>query len=174
MTGQGANVKQKLLADIEREWGSLNASLDPLSDVQITQIKDPQGWSVKDHLIHMAYWERGVCFYLQGLPRYTGMEIDEDLFEHGDIDEINAVIQQAQKDMSLPEVQALRHYCHRQLLYGVQGMNEADLLKPYQKQADEENGGQDTRLVLEMIYDNTAGHFAEHCEWIHTLVESQP
>ncbi|MGW8251464.1 MAG: DinB family protein, partial [Anaerolineales bacterium] len=100
MTDQPKNVKDKLLADIEREWGALNASLDKLDETQMTEIRDPQGWSVKDHMIHMSFWERGVCFYLQGKPRHLGMWIDAELLQHGTFDEINAVIQQAQKDMS--------------------------------------------------------------------------
>jgi hypothetical protein len=173
MTEQSHNVKGKLLGDIEREWGALNASLENLDETQMTEIRDPQGWSVKDHLIHMAFWERGVCFFLQGKPRHQGMEIDEELLKHGDFDQINAVIQQAQKDMSLAEVKALIHYCHRQLLHQVQGLSEADLLKPYRRYTPEESGEGDGPPTYNMIYDNTAGHFAEHREWIEALVKDR-
>lgn len=165
MTEQLQNVKGRLLADIEREWGALITSLERLDTEQMTEIRDPQGWSVKDNIIHLAYWERGVCFYLQGMPRHVGMGIDEELFQHGSFDEINAVIQQAQKDMSLEEVQALIHYCHRQLLHQVRSKTDEELLKPYST-SDEGR----VRTVLEVIYDNTAAHFAEHREWIAALV----
>lgn len=170
MTDQPKNVKDKLLADIEREWGALNASLDKLDETQMTEIRDPQGWSVKDHMIHMSFWERGVCFYLQGKPRHLGMGIDAELLQHGTFDEINAVIQQAQKDMSMAEVQALRHYCHRQLLHQVKGLSEDDLLKPYRRYTSEESGEGDGPPTYNLIYSNTAGHFAEHREWIEALV----
>lgn len=160
------NLKAKLLSDIEREWGALIASLEGLSETQITEIRDPEGWSAKDHLIHMAYWERGVCFYLQGKPRHVGMQIDEQLFQQGNFDQINAVIQQAQKDMSLAEVQALMHYCHRQLLHQIDSKSEQDLLMEYGKSDEEEK-----RTVLGMIYDNTAEHFTEHREYIQALVD---
>ncbi len=165
MTTQPPSTKNALLAEIEREWGALFTSLESLDTAQMTEIRDPQGWSVKDNIIHLAYWERGVCFYLQGMPRHMGMEIDQDLFEHGNFDEINAVIQQAQKDMSLEEVQALIHYCHRQLTSQLQTKTDEELLQPY---STSDSG--DVRTVLEMIHDNTAGHFSEHREWIGALV----
>ena len=144
MSEQETNVKGKLLSEIEREWGALITSLDGLSESQITDIRDPEGWSAKDHLIHMAYWERGVCFYLQGKPRHVGMEIDEELLQHADNDEINAVIQQAQKDMSWAEVQALIHYCHRQLLHSVQSKSNEELTELYRRS----EGGKDGSLRL--------------------------
>lgn len=170
MVEKTKNVKDNLLSDIEAEWGALNAALDKLDETQMTEIRDAQGWSVKDHLIHMAFWERGVCFFLQGKPRHMGMEIDEQLFSKGNFDEINAVIQQAQKDMSMAEVQALLHYCHRQLLHQVKGMSDADLLKPYRRYTPEESGEGEGPPVYNMIYANTASHFAEHREWIVKLV----
>jgi len=170
MTDQPQNVKTQLLADIEREWGALNQTLGRLNDPQMTDLRDPQGWSVKDHLVHLAFWERGVCYYLQGKPRHLGMEITEELLLQGDYDQINAVIQQAQQGMSLAEVQALIHYCHRQLLNGVMQMSDADLLKPYRRYRPDEDGEGEGPPVLYMLYGNTAEHFSEHRQWIKALV----
>ncbi len=170
MTDQPQNVKTQLLADIEREWGALNQTLGRLNDPQMTDLRDPQGWSVKDHLVHLAFWERGVCYYLQGKPRHLGMEITEELLLQGDYDQINAVIQQAQQGMSLAEVQALIHYCHRTLLNDVVQMSDADLLKPYRRYRPDEDGEGEGPPVLYMLYGNTAEHFSEHRQWIEALV----
>lgn len=170
MSDQSQEIKTKLLADVEREWGSLNQTLGRLSDSQMTEVRDPQGWSVKDHLVHLAFWERGVCYYLQGKPRHLGMEITEELLLQGDYDQINAVIQQAQQGMSLVEVQSLIHYCHRQLLKGVMEMTDADLLKPYRPYRPNETGEGEGPAVLYMLYGNTAEHFSEHRRWIEELV----
>jgi len=170
MTDQPQNVKTQLLADIEREWGALNQTLGRLNDPQMTDLRDPQGWSVKDHLVHLAFWERGVCYYLQGKPRHLGMEITEELLLQGDYDQINAVIQQAQQGMSLAEVQALIHYCHRTLLQHVMQMSDADLLKPYRRYRPDEDGEGEGPPVLYMLYGNTAEHFSEHRQWIKALV----
>jgi len=170
MSEQPQNIKNKLLADIEREWGAIIQSLEHLSETQITDLRDPQGWSVKNHLGHLAFWERGVCYYLQGKPRHLGMEITEELLLQGDYDQINAAIQRAQQGMSLVEVQALIHYCHRQLLKHVMQMTEADLLKPYRRYRLDEDGEGEGPPVLCMLYGNTAEHFSEHHQWIEALV----
>jgi hypothetical protein len=171
MDDQSLSVKNKLLADIEREWGALNQTLGRLNESQLTELHDPQGWSVKDHLVHLAFWERGVCYYLQGKPRHLGMEITEELLLQGNYDQINAVIQQAQQGMSLAEVQALIHYCHRTLLNGVMQMSDADLLKPYRRYRPDEDGEGEGPPVLYMLYGNTAEHFSEHRQWIDELVK---
>jgi hypothetical protein len=41
--------------------------------------KDGQGLTVKDHLIHLIFWERSVVFFLQGLPRHTGPGVEKTL-----------------------------------------------------------------------------------------------
>ena len=43
-----------------------------LSEEQMTTIHDPQGWAAKDHLVHIAAWERSVAVFLQGRPRHEG------------------------------------------------------------------------------------------------------
>ena len=72
MTDQPQNVKNKLLADIEREWGALNQTLGHLNESQITGLHDPQGWSVKDHLVHLAFWERGCATTCKANPATWG------------------------------------------------------------------------------------------------------
>jgi hypothetical protein len=64
MTGRQVMIKAELLADIEPAWAALNAALDRLTPTQMTTIKDGQGWTVKDHLIHLTAWERSIVFFL--------------------------------------------------------------------------------------------------------------
>src|SRR5574342_366784 len=101
MTKRPANTKAELLASIEPAWITLNAMLDRLTDRQKTTIKDEQGWTVKDHLIHLAAWERSVVFFLQGQPRYAGLCVNQALYKNGTFDDINATIFQERKEMPL-------------------------------------------------------------------------
>lgn len=163
-----ANTKAELLAAIEPAWVTLNAKLDRLTDGQKTSIKDAQGWSVKDHLIHMAAWERSVVFFLRGQPRYAGLKVDQALYKNGTFDEVNAAIFQQHKAMSLAEATAQFRDVHQQLMQLLQPLTDADLHKPYQAYLPDELG--DDRLAIDVIYSNTAGHFREHLDWIQTLV----
>ena len=92
MTKRPVNTKAELLATIESTWASLDAALDRLTDRQKTRLKDAQGWTVKDHLIHLPAWERSVVFFLQGQPRHAGLGVDEALYENGSADDVNAAI----------------------------------------------------------------------------------
>lgn len=57
-------TKAELATEIEAAWTRLNGALDRLNQAQMTDIRDAQGWAVKDHLVHMAAWERSVAVYL--------------------------------------------------------------------------------------------------------------
>ena len=90
-------TRAELLSEIDGTWTKLNTALDGLTQEQMTEIRDPEGWAVKDHLTHMAAWERSVVVFLQGRPRHEGLGVDEQLYETGGDDKINAAIQEKQK-----------------------------------------------------------------------------
>jgi hypothetical protein len=168
MTNRPVNTKADLLAGIARAWDSLNAALERLTEQQMTAVRDAQGWTVKDHLIHLAAWERSTVFFLQGQPRYTGLGVDRAVYERGDFDEINAVIFQQHKDMPLAEALALIRDVHQQMLQELQPLSDKDLMKAYQQYLPDEAG--DDRLAVDVVNSNTAGHYNEHLEWIEALV----
>jgi len=58
MHDNGRIGKSELLAEIERDWAALQEGLSRLTPEQLTEIRDRQGWSAKDHLTHLAAWER--------------------------------------------------------------------------------------------------------------------
>ncbi len=168
MTKNTANAKEELLASIEPAWATLNATLDRLTDRQKTTIKDAQGWTVKDHLIHLAAWERSVVFFLQGQPRHAGLGVDRALYENGSADDINAAIFRQHKEMPLAEAMAQFRNVHRQLIDLLQPLTDADLHKPYREYLPDELS--DDRLAIDVIISNTTAHFKEHLDWIETLV----
>jgi hypothetical protein len=163
--------KAELLGEIDKAWTKLNEALDRLTDEQMTEIRDPQGWAVKDHLVHMAAWERSVAVFLQGRPRHEGLGIDEHLYDKGDDDEINAAIQEAQKVVSLAEARAQLRDVHAELLGLIDPLSDDDLNKANSDFQPEASGERDERPVVGMIYSNTANHFREHQEWIEGLVD---
>jgi len=174
MTERRVKTKADLLADIERTWTLLNAALGRLTDAQLTALKDAQGWMVKDHIIHLAAWERSVVFFLQGRARHAGLGVDEVLYLRGNDDEINAVIHQPRKD--LPLTSALEQFrdIHQQLMRLLQPLTDADLQKPYRHYLPDEPGDGDGPPAINLIYGNSANHFTEHLEWIEALVSQTP
>ena len=163
-------TKAELAREIEGAWTKLNGGLDRLSQAQMTDIRDAQGWAVKDHLVHMAAWERSVAVFLQGQPRSEGLGVDEQLYLTGDDDAINAAIQEQWKDVSLAEALAEFRKVHTQLLSLIEPMSDDDLHKASSMYQPAGLDDPDERPIIGMIYSNTANHFREHQEWIESLV----
>ena len=169
MTEQLITTKAVLLPEIERQWAALQTALARLSETQMTTLYDAQGWSVKDHLVHLAAWERSVVFFLQGKQRHEGLGVDETTYLDSTDDEINAVIQPQRKHLALAEVLAQLADTHEQLWALLQPLTDADLNLPYRHFLPDEPGEGDGPPAINVIYGNTAHHFAEHLAWIETL-----
>jgi len=171
MTEQRVTTKAELLVDIEHAWTTLNATLDRLTETQMTIPHDAEGWTVKDHLIHLTFWERSVVVFLQGQPRHQGLGVEEALYLKGNDDEINAAIHQQHKDLPLSETLAQFRSTHQKLLKLLEPLTDVDLQKPYRHYLPEEPGEGDGPPALKVIYANSAHHFAEHLPWITALAK---
>ena len=170
MSGERSTTKQGLLTDIERSWMALHAGLGRLSEAQLTTIEDSQGWSVKDHVAHLAAWERSAAFFLQGKARHDGLGVEEGVYLSGKDDDINAVIHEQTKGLSPAEALAQFHDVHRQLLHALEPLNDDELRKPYRHYLPDEPGEGDGPLAISIVYGNSAEHYAEHLGWIQRLV----
>ena len=172
MTERQVTTKAELLADIERARAALTATLDRLTQAQMTTLKDAEGWTVKDHVIHLTAWERSVVFFLQGKPRHAALGVEEALYldlERED-DDINAVIYEQRKGLPLAEALEQFRDVDRQLAALLQPLTDADLQKPYRHYLPDEPGEGDGPPAINLIYGNSAQHFTDHLTWIEALV----
>ena len=171
MTEQLSLTKAELMAEMEQSWQALNATLLRLTETEMTLPRDAQGWSVKDHLVHLVFWEQSVVFLLQGRPRHEALGVDEALYLNEIDDEINDVIQQQHKDLALDETLARLRSTHQQLLDLLHPLSDDDLRKPYRHYLPQEPGQGDGPHVINVIYGNSAGHISEHLPWMEALVK---
>jgi hypothetical protein len=174
MTEQTVTRKTELLAAIERSWQALNTTLGRLSETQRTAVRDAQGWSVKDHVIHIAVWERSAIFMLQGRPRHLAVGVEESLFATGSDDDVNAVIYQQHRDLPWDQALAQLRAAHEQLVALVQPLTDADLLQPCRHYLPAAPIRGDGPLAITVIASNSAEHYVEHLAWIETLVGTVP
>jgi hypothetical protein len=170
MTGQQTITKAELLADIERDWTKLNTALDRFTEAQLTTLTDEQGWTAKDHVIHLMAWERSVVTMLQGKPRYEGLGVAENLYLTEGFDAINAVIQARRQGLPLAEALAQLRQTHQQLLALLEPLTDQELQQSYRHFLPAEPGEGDDRLAIDVVYANSAAHFREHLDWIEELV----
>lgn len=170
MSEERITKKSDLLTHIDRDWRALMNALAQLSAETMTTVQDAQGWTVKDHLIHLYYWERSALYFLQGKPRHEGLDVSAAVYASDDADIVNDVI--FQKHQSLPLDQALAQLQALQpaLLAALAPLTDEDLQKPYRHYLPDEPGEGDGPPAMNVVYGNSAHHFREHLAWLKALV----
>ena len=160
--------KAELLSQIQAGWDNVDTFLSTLSDAQITQPTDAAGWTVKDHVIHMAVWEDGLTGFLDKQDRRAYMGIDEAIWKPDNDDPINDVIYQRNKDLSWAEVQQKRQEVHTKLLKQIEAMSDETLQGAY---GVFNPNSQSERPITNYISGATILHYADHIPWMAAIVE---
>lgn len=164
-------AKAELLTRIEEAWSELEQTIAALSETQLTTVQDEQGWSAKDHLVHITTWEQSLLALLQGRDRHQAIglgDVDESAME---IDDINAHIFQRNQHRSLEDVVAAARQSHQQVMATLNSLSDADLLKPYSHYQPQDLP-YEAAPVVGWINGNTWEHYSEHIDWIRGLSSS--
>jgi len=164
------HTQSELLLKVETSWTALHAFLSRLTDDQATTIEDESGWTVKDHLTHLAAWEDSVAALFQGTPRYLALGIDEATYAQVDFDAMNALIREQHRHIPYASALTQLRSSHKTLMAFVEGLSDADVNRKVADLFPLAPG--DERRVIDIIDDNTAHHFDEHRTWIEALVTS--
>jgi uncharacterized protein (TIGR03083 family) len=161
--------KGELLRRMRAGWDDINRYLNTLTEEQMTKPTDAAGWTVKDHIIHLAMWENGMTGLLNRQPRWEAMGVDKETWEKHDTDGTNAEIQRRYHSMPLAQVLQTFQDSHRGLVAKIESMDEADLLKSYGAYEPPETD--DQRPVWHWIVGNTFMHYYEHRPWMEAIVK---
>jgi len=161
----------ELLDRIKRTRSALRQTYAHLSEAQMIAPGADGGWSVKDHLAHLTTWEAGIAALLRREPRWAAMGLDDAIVRQNDEAEVNAIIDQHNKDRVLPDVLADFEQTHRDLLAVLGQLTFDDLLKTYSHYQPGEPGVDSGRPILAWIAGNTYEHYAEHEDWVRAVVE---
>ena len=163
--------KAALLARVRAARAALEAALSRLSDEQLLA-PGPDGWAVKDHLIHIAAWERGIAALLRKQPRYAAMELDQETYLRGS-ETINATLYARHKDEPLAAARERFRAAHEDILDTIGALDDADLFQTYSHYQPDEPGKDSGAPIVGWIAGNTYEHYAEHQGWIETLAGSR-
>jgi len=167
-------TKDELLSLIHHARRELENVIRPLSEGQLTR-RGPFGWSVKDHLAHLATWELGIVALLQKRPRFAAMGVEEAVSQskkEDKIDEINELIFQQRAHRTVSEVMADFEEVHARLLQILDNMDEEALFQPYASYLPEGTTGSQLP-VIHWIAGNTYEHFDEHRGYIEALLKQE-
>src|SRR5258706_8884786 len=110
---------REMLKRMEAGWNSFQTYLNTLTDDQMTTLQDEVGWTVKDHLTHLALWEDGVAATLQGKSRPERMGIDQATLASHDYDKMNGIMRLQHLDKTLPQVRQMLADAHQRLVDAV-------------------------------------------------------
>lgn len=162
-------TKTELLTRIAESRTALEQALSRLSEDQLTT-PAASGWTIKDHLAHLAAWEAGIAALLRHQPRWAAIGLDEATIAQHEMDDWNEIIYQQNRDRSLAEVQHYFEEGHRQLLVALDRLAEEELFKPYAYFEGGKAEDDDTRPIIGWIIGNTYEHYDEHQGWIEAAL----
>ena len=153
---------------LERSRSALLAVVEPRSDEEIGRI-GPEGWSVKDHLAHLAVWEGSMTAILNGGDKGEALGVTPEVMATPGFDEINEVIRARWATASRAKVMEMLAAKRRELQATLGGMTYEDLMKPY---ASYQPGSPEkTDPVAYWLAGNTWEHEDEHRPWIEGLLK---
>lgn len=138
------------------------AILARFDDDQMAIAHDPDGWSVKDMLAHITYWE---SFALTRLQQATHGRTPE-LFGHADDEQIDAVNQaalEAGRAKPLDQVKAEFAQVHADLLAAIEAIPAAED-DPWWSLWPEPHTPK--RLIFYNTYDHYDEHLADLRTWL--------
>lgn len=160
-------TRTELLLAMDREWEALERLLEHTSDRELTGKTDAKGWSSKDHLAHLATWGESVVRMIRdGVPRWEGLGLNRELYEAPGWDEKNEEIRQRSQVDTLEEVRAHLDNVHHDMRRIVDGMGDAELLRPLAEVADGGKG----ETIMRRVLGSFPWHYAEHREYIERIL----
>lgn len=148
--------KSELMSAIEREWTLLMEVVSKLDETQMTT-PDEGGWSPKDNLAHLAEWMNVLTgYHLDRRPSHEVLGVSEDVTKGWDMEVINPVLFERNRDRSAEEVLAWLKQVYAETIRKLESMSFEELLAP--RHADDP----EKRPVLLWVLGDTSEHFSEH------------
>ena len=159
-------TKAELLQQIQNGWEGLHNVIGQLNEDQLTNVRSLDGWAVKDHLAHLAAWERSVLAIILGEARYKALGVSEEMYASGDFDQMNAAIYEFYRETALNDVLGSWSLTHQDLLTALDTLTDADLHRPDTDYLPGERGAP----LFERVVGNTIDHYQEHYTWFSSLI----
>jgi len=148
--------KHELISAIAHEWDLL---MDVVSKLDETKMITPDdgGWSPKDNLAHLAEWMNVLMgYHMERRPSHEVLGVAENMVKGWDMEIINPVLFERNKDRSIEDVLAWLKKVYADVLMKLETMTFEDLLVPRHDDDPEK------RPLLLWVVGDTSDHFAEH------------
>jgi hypothetical protein len=101
-----------VLSRVDLAWTSLEGTVGRLSPAQLTEVRDPAGWAIKDHLMHVPRGRTPSWRAWRARPTHEALGLDEATLAP-DEDAVNAAIFARHRGRALTEVLDALRASHR-------------------------------------------------------------
>ena len=156
--------KAELMTEIRREWENLMDAVDKLDERKMTT-PDEGGWSPKDNLAHLSEWMNLLMgYHMDKRPSHEVFGVSEDVTRGWDMEVINPVLFERNKDRAIDDVLAELKQTYEKVVAKLDATPFEELLKP--RHADDP----ERRPLLLWVLGDTSEHFAEHREVIERVL----
>jgi uncharacterized damage-inducible protein DinB len=155
----------ELLKRMEQSRAAFYAALDGLSDEQLAAPLTERGWSVADHMTHLAIWMDGIRNALDGTNRWAAMGADGPP-SPGGFDELNERLRAPHAPKSPAEARAWLETTHERMAARIAGLTLEELRRPYRHYQPAEQRADSDEPFLAWIAGDTYEHYDEHRAWI--------
>jgi hypothetical protein len=157
--------KAELMSAIKREWNALMDVVAKLEAANKMTMTDEGGWSPKDNLAHLSEWMNSMMgYHMDKRPPHEVMRIPEEAAKGWDMEIINPILFERNKNRSLEDVKNELKQTYERVLAKLDAMSFEDLMKP--RRADDP----EKRPLLLWVIGDTSDHFAEHRETIGKML----
>ena len=160
--------KTELMDRIAASYEAVEQLLAGLDGLQINH-PGPEGWAVKDHLFHLAAWERGIAWLLGRRSRTEGMGVTPEEWQAHTMDEVNDLVHQRSRERDAAEALAVFREAHQAMLDALAPLEDADLQRPY-SDFDPAATRYADRPIVGWIIGDTYEHYEEHLGYIRSLL----
>ena len=161
--------KTELMDRITAGYEALERVLRGLDDAQLSRSGSDEGWAIKDHLFHLAAWERGIAWLLGRRSRTEGMEITAEEWYTLTMDQVNDLVYRRNRERPAAEALTAFREAHREMLDALAPLSDADVQRPYE--AYGEGGGRSAdRPIIGWIIGDPYAHYEEHLTYLQAIL----
>jgi hypothetical protein len=161
MSDGAVRTTTDVLTRVDRAWRELEQTLEGLGPRELAEVRDSEGWAVKDHLMHLVAWERALVARLDGRPEHEALGVDEATLGL-DEDAQNAAIFARHRDRGVGDVLEAVRTEHARTRARLGAIRDGELAG---------GDGAGARPVAAWIEGNTWEHYAQHLGWIRELLQ---
>lgn len=149
---------------IDAGWNKLVQLVNQVEESRGLSRAGADGWTVKDHLVHVAAWEHSLLALIEGHDRERAVGLQEAV---EGIDNENEALRKLHENDTEDEALGYFRDSHARLVTALGKLSDADLQKPYSHYQPTEPD--EKRPVVGWVAGNTYEHYAEHTDWIKAI-----